>query len=141
MDMTIAQIIKDARVRAELTQQALADKLGMSKGGVCAWEQGRAVPNRDRARMVAKVLGIRLNLISADPNGVASHDATSIAERRHEERKLKVAEIVGDIIAGARSGLREAGLSDAKVSAVLQHWTKVETEADLIRAVVDTLVA
>lgn len=53
----IGVMIAAARGAAGLTQRGLADLLGISKGAVSAWEQGRAVPTGARAVDLAAVLG------------------------------------------------------------------------------------
>ena len=44
--MTTGKRIRDLRMAAEMTQQALADRLGISPSAVGMYEQGRRLPDR-----------------------------------------------------------------------------------------------
>lgn len=57
--MTIGQRIKAARLSAGMTQQELADKLGISFVGVSQWENDKRNPKRETLDKIAKVLGVR----------------------------------------------------------------------------------
>lgn len=48
--------IKLARLRAGLSQKALAKELGVSVGAVCQWEKGITNPTAKRLKPLAKIL-------------------------------------------------------------------------------------
>lgn len=48
--------IKKAREKAGLTQQELADKLGVGQSAVAMWESQKALPRTDKLPALAKVL-------------------------------------------------------------------------------------
>lgn len=48
--------IKKAREKAGLTQQELADKLGVGQSAVAMWESQKALPRTDKLPVLAKVL-------------------------------------------------------------------------------------
>lgn len=48
--------IKKAREKAGLTQQELADKLGVGQSAVAMWESKKALPRTDKLPVLAKVL-------------------------------------------------------------------------------------
>jgi len=52
-------IIRHYRDRANLSQQQLADSVGVSKGFISAIEGGRSVPNIDMLVQIADALGVR----------------------------------------------------------------------------------
>lgn len=52
--------IKEARERAQLTQQELADIVGVSRRSVGSWERGESIP-RNRLAAVREALGIESN--------------------------------------------------------------------------------
>lgn len=54
---TFPERLKMLRERARLTQEQLADKLGISVGGVGNWESGLNMPTRVRMRKLALELG------------------------------------------------------------------------------------
>ena len=47
---------KKAREKAGLTQQELADKLGVGQSAVAMWESQKALPRTDKLPVLAKVL-------------------------------------------------------------------------------------
>jgi transcriptional regulator with XRE-family HTH domain len=53
------QIIRRYRNMAKLSQQQLADSVGVSKGFISALEGGRSVPNLDMLVQIADALGVR----------------------------------------------------------------------------------
>lgn len=62
--MQIGQKIKTARVKKGLTQEALAEKVGVQKSAVAKWENGRVSEiRRSNLLKLAKVLNI-------DPNSL-----------------------------------------------------------------------
>ena len=52
------KLIKAARLRSKVSQQKLADAIGVSKGAISQWETETGAPNRANARKVAEELGI-----------------------------------------------------------------------------------
>lgn len=48
--------IKKAREKAGLTQQELADKLGVGQSAVAMWESQKALPRTDKLPVLAKIL-------------------------------------------------------------------------------------
>jgi len=75
------QQIKTARNRAGLTQQALADALGVTLRTIGNWERGATVP-RDKAPAIRDVLGEYLTASSQDGEPALSQatDAEILAE-------------------------------------------------------------
>jgi len=52
--------IREHRLRAALTQQALADKAGVCRSQVADWERGHKSPNLESMARLAKAMGIRI---------------------------------------------------------------------------------
>lgn len=52
-------ILKKYRAMANLSQQQLADSVGVSKGFISALEGGRSVPSLDMLVQLAEALGVR----------------------------------------------------------------------------------
>ena len=57
------------RIRKEkgMSQKELADALGVTQGTVSAWESGRWDPTVENLRAVAKVLGVTVDELIAEP--------------------------------------------------------------------------
>ena len=57
---TISKQIKDARTKANMTQDQLAEKLYVTKQAVSNWERGINLPDEQVRENIEKVLGIKL---------------------------------------------------------------------------------
>lgn len=85
--MTFKNRIKELRTERDLTQQALADALGISKQAISAYEQGNRKPNFEIADALAEFFGVSIGYLSGslDERGEypAAHPATptEMAER------------------------------------------------------------
>ena len=55
--------IKKAREKAGLTQQELADKLGVGQSAVAMWESQKALPRTDKLPALAKVLRCSVSVL------------------------------------------------------------------------------
>lgn len=60
-DFTIS--LAAARVNADMTQQQLADALGVDKGTVFNWENGKGVPNANNLRRISEISNIPMDYI------------------------------------------------------------------------------
>ena len=58
MQMSIAEIIKHAREGLGMTQEDLAEKLGVSRQAVSKWELGASVPSPENLGILEEVLGV-----------------------------------------------------------------------------------
>lgn len=63
--------IATARKNAGLTQQALADAIGVSRAAVANWETGFSRPEVENAKALGKALGLTLDEIFADKEQAA----------------------------------------------------------------------
>jgi ribosome-binding protein aMBF1 (putative translation factor) len=61
-EMEIAFAIAEARLRAHLSQQELADKIGTSQSAVARWERGKSAPSTRTLKRVAKATATRLHV-------------------------------------------------------------------------------
>ncbi len=60
--MTGAQIIREARLKAGLTQTELAERLGRDRAQVARWEAGGQEPSFDNVRAVVEACGFALRV-------------------------------------------------------------------------------
>ena len=58
--MTLASRIRDLRKNAGLTQEQLAQKIGVKKQNISRYESGRVEPNIRTAKKLADALGVSL---------------------------------------------------------------------------------
>lgn len=64
--MTAAQIIREARLKAGLTQSQLAERLGRERAQVARWEIGGQEPSFENLVAVVEACGYALNLEIAE---------------------------------------------------------------------------
>lgn len=75
---TIGNAIKQLRKKAELTQDQLAKKCGVTQSGVASWESGRTCPSTKHASALATTFNVPLELI-------LGHRRTLFSFPRHQE--------------------------------------------------------
>ena len=63
---TLAQALKDHRTRRRLTQEYVADALGVSRQAVSKWETGASEPTMSNLTALAKVYGVTLSQLLQD---------------------------------------------------------------------------
>jgi transcriptional regulator with XRE-family HTH domain len=73
--MTGAQIIREARVKAGLTQTALAERLGRDRAQVARWETGGQEPSFENMRAVVEACGFSLRIEIAEREETPAVDA------------------------------------------------------------------
>jgi len=64
--VTSAQIIREARLKAELTQTELAARLGRDRAQLARWETGGQEPSFEHLRAVVEACGFVLKLEIAE---------------------------------------------------------------------------
>lgn len=81
--MTAAQIIREARLKAGLTQTELAERLGRERAQVARWETGGQEPGFENVRAVVEACGFVLRVEIAEREATPELDAeleTSVSE-------------------------------------------------------------
>ncbi len=53
--------IKQKRVSLNMTQDTLAEQLGVTQSAIAIWETGRAMPRADKLPEIARVLGCEVS--------------------------------------------------------------------------------
>ena len=77
MNKNIAKKLETLRKQNELTQEALAEKLGVSRQAVSNWELGNASPDTDNLIALAKLYGVKVDDLLIDTG-----DQMDFKERR-----------------------------------------------------------
>jgi transcriptional regulator with XRE-family HTH domain len=73
--MTAAQIIREARLKAGLTQTELAERLGRERAQVARWEIGGQEPSFENLQSVVEACGFTLRLEIAEREETPAVDA------------------------------------------------------------------
>ena len=63
---TLAQALKDHRTRCKLTQEYVAEAVGVSRQAVSKWETGESEPTMSNLTLLAKVYGVSLAQLLED---------------------------------------------------------------------------
>ena len=91
--MTLGQNIQNARRAQGLSQEALAEKIGVSRQALGKWEKDTALPGLDNLQAAAQVLGVSVDTLlgteAAGPAPAVTLDAMRdlLAARDAEQRK------------------------------------------------------
>jgi transcriptional regulator with XRE-family HTH domain len=77
--MVSGDLLREARLRAGLTQAELAERAGTARSQVSRYERGDVLPNLETLRRLIRHCGLELSfrLFNAD---LEEHDATLIAQ-------------------------------------------------------------
>ena len=84
--MSLSQKIYDCRKKAGLSQEALAEKLGVSRQAISKWETGEATPEVGKLLLLAKTFGVTTDwLLSEDEtqNGFEYHEYHKEQQKRN----------------------------------------------------------
>jgi len=73
--MTAAQIIREARLKAGLTQTELAERLGRERAQVARWEIGGQEPSFENLQSVFEACGFSLRIEIAEREDTPAVDA------------------------------------------------------------------
>lgn len=79
-------LIREARRRAGLTQQELADLAGTTQSGVARWESGRTHPSLSDVRRLVRLCGLDLELSLVPYDGSDLAQAERLRNLSPQER-------------------------------------------------------
>ena len=68
--MTLGEKLKDARKQASLSQEQLAEKLGVSRSAVAKWETDNGIPDVGNLKVIAQLLNVSIDYLLDDGEGV-----------------------------------------------------------------------
>lgn len=61
--MTLGEKLKEARKQAGLSQEQLAEKLGISRSAVAKWETDAGMPDIDNLKILSRLLGVSIDYL------------------------------------------------------------------------------
>lgn len=84
--MSSAHLVREARLRAGLTQAELAERVGTTQSSIARWESGATRPPLETVRRIVEACGLelRIGLEPRDPDAwsqIESHLALDRTER------------------------------------------------------------
>jgi transcriptional regulator with XRE-family HTH domain len=98
--MTGAQIIREARLKAGLTQTELADRLGRDRAQVARWETGGQEPSFENVQAVVEACGFSLRVEIAEREESPALDAelqASLLEAPQQRIQALLDRLGGDV--------------------------------------------
>lgn len=63
---TFATRIKELRLKNNLTQKDIAEKIGLTPTGISYWESGNAVPNYDTLKKLADLFNVSIDYLTGN---------------------------------------------------------------------------
>lgn len=129
MSQKVAKLIADARMRAGMSQADLADKVGISRQAVAAWEKGNSGPKRKFVMKVAAALHLQPSDI--DPLMTGSVQKVELG-LEHTPILLLSSSDVPHVTKGSEllPALKRLSADKLYVSAELAHCFAVEVATD-----------
>jgi ribosome-binding protein aMBF1 (putative translation factor) len=125
--MEFYEELKAARIKAGLTQQQIADEIGITKSTYCGYETAKRNPDPQRIKQLAKVLHISADTLL--DTGIEKEKAPASAEAETRENKQVTREDLLEVLQKLHiieSG--SAAISDADLQflmhiiAVIDDW-------------------
>ena len=98
--------IYELRLKNNLSQEALADSLGVSRQAISKWENSMSVPELEKLVQMSEIFGVSLDyLIKGDFADVPEEVATDEEMKNHEEASgytsKKIQQMIGIMFLGA----------------------------------------
>ncbi len=101
--MAFSEKLYELRKKGALSQEQLAEQLGVSRQAISKWESGKAVPETDTLISISKYFDVSLDYLVKEENPI-SEDAVSLEVHQtekangHEKRILGIATCIIGIV-------------------------------------------
>ena len=66
-NMAVSDILKELRVKNDLTQEEMAEKLFVTRQAVSRWENGETTPNIETLKLISRSFDISINALLGSP--------------------------------------------------------------------------
>lgn len=107
--MTGAQVVREARRRAGISQQELAKRAGVHQPAIARWESGRADPSMSTVERLVAACGLELRLALAQPDSGERSSIWGNLALSPEERLDQLVRTIRFIEEGRRQMSRSRG--------------------------------
>lgn len=105
MNIKIANRLVELRKKSGLSQEQLADKLGLSRQAVSKWERAEASPDTDNLICLAKLYNVSLDdLLSSDESIDDIAKETKEREEENQENDFIVKDDKGNVVHVSKGG-------------------------------------
>lgn len=132
MNVEIAERLAARRKLAGLSQEALAEKLGVSRQAVSKWERSESSPDTDNLIALAKLYGVSLDELLYVDDAIADDVAFEAADRAERQARVAEAECCAaeDATAAAEADAATAAENAARESEAALRAAGEEAAAD-----------
>lgn len=96
MDIKTADRLIELRKSHQLSQEALSEKLGVSRQAISKWERGESSPDTDNLIALAAIYGITLDDILNPEKRIVTSDIAESAEKK-KSKKPKSPPLYGEL--------------------------------------------
>jgi transcriptional regulator with XRE-family HTH domain len=86
--VTGGELIREARLLAGLSQQELAERVGVPRSSIARWERGTVEPGFDAARRLLRACGFDLSLVHYEADEAVDDRLSGKLELTPQERLL-----------------------------------------------------
>ena len=86
--MTSGEVIREARLLAGLSQDGLAERIGVPRQSIARWERGAVEPGFDTVRRLLRSCGFDVSLVRYEPDQSAEVRLSERLELTPQERLL-----------------------------------------------------
>ena len=135
--MTLGQNIQNARRAQGLSQEALAEKIGVSRQALGKWEKDTALPGLDNLQALAAALGIGVDALLGTENADPAVPAVTLdalrdllaARDAEEKRRRRLWGCAGGAVFIVLAGLL-AGVAlqyERQISALNQNYAAIQS--------------
>jgi transcriptional regulator with XRE-family HTH domain len=82
------EVIREARLLAGLSQEGLAERIGVPRQSIARWERGAVEPGFDTVRRLLRACGLDVSLVRYEPDESADDRLSGRLELTPQERLL-----------------------------------------------------
>ncbi|WP_247930729.1 helix-turn-helix domain-containing protein [Streptococcus mitis] len=124
--------LKMLRKKEGLTQQEVADKIGINRPSYSNWEKGRREPSFENLSMLACIFDVSIDFLLSENLEISKERCLKFMKMRKQKMKSKEVEIpqipqfIADWVDKLKSGL--FGLNYDSVSSEIYDWVYAEEE-------------
>lgn len=90
-------ILKELRTKRKITQQELAEAMGITPTGVCYWESGKAIPSYETLEKIADYFNVTTDFLMGKTTSELE-TKKNVIFRKVEKVNTKDQEIILDLI-------------------------------------------
>lgn len=98
--MTLGERIRHYRKREDLSQEALAEKLNVSRQAITKWENDNGVPDIDNLIALSRLMGVSIDeLVMGENEERVSEICKGAIKQRKRDRRIYLISVIGFLFA------------------------------------------